>query len=125
MGKSRHHDCLKHDLDALDHERSLVDMVSHRLRHHTGPSFDAAWERLREGRPAVFMGKVAGTALGCAIMADGVYHIMAGADERVDDLFLNTRNSANHVRIFTGLSELGLGATMAYIAMTKGPMNRG
>ena len=91
-----------------------------RLKNDTGPSFDYAMEQMRQGKPGGIIGKTTLTALGCAIMADGVYNIVSGANENVEDLLVSQQTGVNNTRIFVGAFELLAGAGMAYLALTKG-----
>jgi hypothetical protein len=87
------------------------------------PTFDAAYDRLsNQGKPGLFIAKTAGVGIGAVVMADGVYHIVAGSDEQVEDMFLHNETSRNYVRMFTGACEVLGGAMMAYLAATKGPV---
>lgn len=106
-----------------DARGSVLDMIGRRLREDIKPTADEAYRLLsEEGRPGVAIAKVLGVSAGCVVMADGVYNIISGVDEEVDDLFVRTRNDSNYVRIFTGASELALGAMLAYLGAVKGPI---
>lgn len=101
---------------------TFLELLHNRLFQDTNTTFREAHEMFtKEKRPAALMTKVGGVGLGAVIMADGIFHIVAGANERVDDLFLHTHKNYNYTRIFAGVTELGLGAVVAYMAATLGP----
>lgn len=105
-----------------DSKSNLLEMISRRLSEDVRPSFDEAYRRMSaEGRPGLFALKSGSVALGSVMMADGLYHIVSGNDERVEDLFLDTHNSRNYVRMFAGGCELAAGSLLAYLGATKGP----
>ena len=103
-----------------DTRGSIEDMIKRRFKNDIGHSFDSAYAQMRQGKPLCFALKGGGVALGCLMMGDGIYHVISGVDERVDDLFLNRRNASNYTRVFAGITELGLGAVTTYVALTKG-----
>ncbi len=97
---------------------NALEVFMKRLREDTAPSFDHA---LKSGRHDILFAKTAGVALGMACMVDGLRHIFAGYDEEVDDLFIRGATGRNHVRMFTGATELLLGLSALYLGATKGP----
>jgi hypothetical protein len=105
-----------------DLKLNVPEMMGKRLLEDTGPSFDKAWQELRSGNPIRFALKSGSVAMGSFLMADGIYHMISGADEEVEDLFLSNHPGANWTRIATGLGEVGLGAGMVYLGLTKGPV---
>lgn len=101
---------------------NALGMVGRRMRHDVRPTFDEAYRRMSaEGKPGLFILKTGSVALGSFMMADGLYHVLAGNDERVEDLFLNTPNNRNYTRMFAGGCEMAAGALLAYLGATKGP----
>lgn len=105
-----------------DRESSVLGMIERRIQSDIRPSFDEAYRRMSaEGKPGLFMLKTGSVALGSFMMADGMYHIIGGNDERVNDLFLDTLGR-NYTRIFAGSCELAAGAVLAYLGAVKGPV---
>lgn len=90
------------------------------IERDIGPSFDRAWKRMEQGKPGYMMAKVGGATLGALVVGDGVYNLIAGFDEHVDDLFIPDSMGRNKVRMFVGSGELVAGATALYMALTKG-----
>lgn len=122
MKKSAWHDPKARLRAEKDAQGSVADMIARRIKDDLRPSFDEAYRRMSaEGKPGLFMLKSGSVALGCVMMADGMYHIISGQDERVDDLFLHSQHDRNYVRIFTGVTELIGGAALAYAGALKGP----
>ena len=103
-----------------DAENSLGEMINKRCKD-IKPTFDFAYHRLsNEGKPGPFLIKTASVGLGAVVMADGVYHIIAGSNEQVEDLFLHNEQRRNYVRMFTGACEVLGGAMLAYLGATGG-----
>ncbi len=105
-----------------DAKGGVFDMIATRLREDIRPSFDEGYRRMSaEGRPGLFMLKSGSVALGSVMMADGLYHVMSGNEERTEDLFLNNQYDRNYVRMFVGGGEVLAGSLLAYLGATKGP----
>ena len=105
-----------------DAQGSFLRMVQDRLED-VKPSFDAAYDRMsNKGKPLMFLMKTGSIGLGAVLMADGIYHLIAGSDERVEDLFLQHEKNPNYTRMFTGAGQLSLGAILAFAGATKGPL---
>ncbi|MAR56417.1 MAG: hypothetical protein CMM93_04465 [Rickettsiales bacterium] len=106
-----------------DQARGLTEMAENRIMQDIGPTFDAAWHKLRHGKPTLFFAKTGGAALGAGIAADGIFNIISGLGEEREDIFLPQQfNGSNLTRIATGAGELIGGAALTYFALTKGPM---
>ena len=99
---------------------SAVGTAIKRIQEDTGRSFDKAWSKMRAGKPGMFVGKVSGIGLGSVIMADGIYNIVKGYGEEVEDMLFAEQVGRNHVRMFTGVSELAVGAAAVYMGLTMG-----
>ncbi|MCI5049407.1 MAG: hypothetical protein MRY32_03645 [Rickettsiales bacterium] len=105
----------------LERGESFVDLLRRGLVYDTGTTFDAAYSQARAGRPLNLGLKVGGVGLGTVIMADGIYNVLAGFDEEVEDMFIPNAMDRNHVRMFVGATELVAGAAALYCGLTKGP----
>ena len=102
-------------------DQGWIKTAASRLREDMPESFDIAWRRLYEQRkPGLMIAKVGSVAAGAVLVADGAYHIVAGADEEVDDLLLNKEMSRNYTRILAGAMEVLAGAAALYFGLTKG-----
>jgi hypothetical protein len=102
-------------------QSGTMEVMAKRLREDAIPSFDYAWNELKEGKPNRFLLKTGSVGLGAVLATDGVYHLLAGYDEEVDDMFLERQTGRNHVRMFAGAVELFAGVAAMYAGLTKGP----
>ncbi len=98
-----------------------LSIAKKRIAEDTVPTFDYAWQELKGGKPARFLLKAGSVTAGALLMTDGIYHILTGYDEEVEDIFIDRQTGRNHVRMFAGATELFTGAAALYLGLTKGP----
>ncbi len=103
------------------HNENAWQTLRRKLHDNTGRSFDEAWEQMRhKGNPKPFAFKLLGVGVGSVLMGDGIYNIIRGANEEVEDALLSDRTHRNYVRIGTGTMELAGGAALLYAGLTQG-----
>lgn len=100
---------------------NVWEVASERLKVDAPKTFETAWHDAKNGKITPLALKVTGVALGAALIGDGIYNMVHGYGEKVEDLMLsNKKVSSNHVRMFTGTTEIGMGAAALYMGLTKG-----
>lgn len=106
------------------HENAWQSARRH-LREDTGRSFDTAWEQMRhKGNPKPFAFKLLGVGVGSVLIGDGIYNVVKGFNEEVEDALLSDRIHRNYVRIGTGAMEMAGGAALLYAGLTKTGLGR-
>lgn len=88
---------------------------------NVGPSFGHAWRQMTEAKkPGLFFAKTGATALGGIMTIDGIYHNIAGLNEKTEDLFLaEPVINRNWPRVMAGTAEAAFGLAIGYLGATK------
>jgi hypothetical protein len=105
-----------------DHEGAWATL-RHNLRN-SGKSFEMAREEARVyGNYKPLILKPIGVAIGAVILADGIYNLVSGFNEQVEDALLSDKTHRNYVRMWTGSLELAAGAALIYTGLTTTGLN--
>lgn len=104
----------------LGEGENFLHLLKRGVQEDIAPSFQRAWDRMQAGSPRLMITKVGSTALGSFMIGDGIYNMISGFDEQVDDLFIPGSEGRNLVRMFVGGTEALTGAAALYWGLTKG-----